>query len=43
MPEMRRATADDLTDPVLGSLTAMIGGLGDGTRCGKIFRVRSFG
>jgi hypothetical protein len=27
MPEMRRATADDLTDPVLGSLTAMIGGL----------------
>lgn len=27
MPEMRRATADDLTDPVLGSLTAMTGGL----------------
>ena len=27
MPELRRATADDLTDPVLDSLTAMIGDL----------------
>lgn len=100
MLELHRATADDLTDPVLESLTRMIGGIvdgpahdacglrllleqaqtagiehltldlcegneraqrlyasegfreygrlpdfvapGDGTRCGKIFRVRSF-
>ena len=42
MLELHRATADDLTDPVLESLTRMIGGLVDGTRCGKNFRVRSF-
>ncbi|MEW1978980.1 hypothetical protein AB0271_11470 [Kocuria palustris] len=35
MPELHRATADDLTDPVLDSLTRMIGGLvSDGAALG---------
>lgn len=35
MPELRRATADDLTDPVLDSRTRMIGGLvSDGAALG---------
>lgn len=35
MPELHRATSDDLTDPVLDSLTRMIGGLvSDGAALG---------